>query len=75
MPQRERGARVLDRVVRLLLDRLVQHKPREEAQREAPLPLDAEVDVDRVEHLLWRDEDVCGGRSEWEGGEGRKGAH
>ena len=54
----QRRERVLDRVVRLGLDVLLEDEPGEEAEREPPLPRVDKVQVDRVDDLFGRDEDV-----------------
>lgn len=56
--QIQRRPRVLDRIVRVRLDVLAEHKPREEAQRQPPLPRFQEVQIDRIDHLLRRHKDI-----------------
>lgn len=57
--QLERCPRVLDRVVRVGLDRRVQDGVGEEPQRQLALPRGEVVNVDRVDDLMRRDVDVC----------------
>lgn len=57
--QLQRRPGVLDRVVRVGLDRRVEHGVGEEPQRELALPRGEVVDVDRVDDLVRRDVDVC----------------
>lgn len=57
--QLERGQRVLDRVVGIRLDVLVEHEPGQEAERQPALAVLEVIQVDSVDDLFWRNEDVC----------------
>ena len=57
--QLERGQRVLDRVVGIRLDILVEHEPGQEAERQPALAVLEVIQVDSVDDLFWRNEDVC----------------
>lgn len=52
------GARIFDRVVCVRLDILSEDEPREETERETALAVTEEVEVDGVNHLVGRDENV-----------------
>ena len=50
--------RVLDRVVRVRLDVFLEDEPGQETQRQSSLAVLEVIQVNGVDDLLWRDEDV-----------------
>ena len=59
--QPESGQRILDGIVGVSLDILLQHEPSEEAQRQSTLTVLQVVQIDGVNDLFRRHEDVCEG--------------
>lgn len=60
VPEPQRGARVLDAVVGLVLDVLVEQVPGQEAEAEPSLPRSDVEQIHRVEHLRLRHVDING---------------